>query len=813
MGLLTVACSEHTIPVAPPAELAPESPVSLSRSAVLTCRADVAALSVSCADESPRLSGGAHGDIIVGGQNLYVKLTSSNISYNSTTGGPFTFDVTVQNLLPQAMGTTNGTTADTGGVKVFFQTLPTPVGTGPITITNADGINGTFTATNQTYYKYSGSQLGADNILSPNETSQSKSWAFNVPNTVTTFTFAVYVNAALPAEQGYITVSPSSASVIEAGTQALTATVKTAVGNTLAGQTVTWGTGNSAVATVASDGTITAVAPGSTTITATSGARTGTTTVTVCPNLALGGVSVITGPTAASFCLAGGTGNEYVVVPYNGDAGSTLGVSVTATGISAVSGTPTPYVAPTAPVGLDIFAPKRDLSFESRLRARERSLAGSMRNVTRSETAVRAMRSLSPRTGPIRAIVSGPPTVGDVWSLNVETSSLDGCSAPDNRAATVKAVTTHAIILNENDNPAGFVQADFDEIAATFDTLVYPLITTTFGASADIDNNGRIVILYSRAVNELTPGLSSSYVGGFVYARDLYPTAACANSNVGEMFYMLAPDPTGVVNGNVRLVSDVKKMTIGTLAHEFQHLINASRRLYITPGADTYGEEGWLNEGLAHIAEELLYYHVSGKSPRSDLTLANIAATQTLVDAFNNYEGANYGRFKQHLIDPETDSPLQSDDDLGTRGSAWAFLRYAADRRGGTEATFWTALVKDATLTGTANLTAALGTSVTPWLRDFAAAVYADNISGGVPAAYSSASWNFRSVYSGIGGFSLAVVNPSSGVAYSPTLALGGGASYLRMGVAASTYAPVSITKAGGGALPSTFSAMVIRRK
>jgi hypothetical protein len=812
MGLLTVACSEHSVPVAPPVDLVPEAPISLAKSAVLTCRAEVAALSVSCGEESPKLSGGARGDITVGGQNVYVRLISGPVTYNATTGGPFSFTVKVVNKLPQAMGTTDGINPDTAGVKVFFQTLPTPVGTGPITISNADGVNGTFTATNQTYYKYSGAQLGPDNILTTEDTSSTKTWTFDVPNTVTSFSFAVYVNANVPAEQGYITVSPSAPSVIESGTQALSGTVKSAVGNTIAGQTISWSTGNSAIATVALDGTITAVAPGTTTITATSGSRTGTTTVSVCPNLALGGVSVITGPTAASFCLAGASGNEYVVVPYNGDAASTLGVSVTATGISTASGTPTPYLAPSARVGLDIFAPKRDFSFERGLRARERSIASSMKNVTRSEAAVRAMRSLTPSNGPRRTIISGVPTVGDVWNLNVETASADGCSAPDSRAATVKAVSTHAVILNENDNPSGFVQADYDEIAATFDTLVYPLITTTFGTQADIDGNSRIVILYTRAVNELTPAASSSYVGGFVYARDLYPAASCANSNVGEMFYMLAPDPTGVVNGNVRDVAMVKQATIGTLAHEFQHLINASRRIYVTPGASP-NEAGWLNEGLAHIAEELLYYHVSGKSPRADLAYSNIASSQALVDAFNNYAIANYGRFSEHLFAPETDSPLQSDDDLGTRGSAWAFLRYAADRRGGTEATFWTALVKDATLTGTANLTAALGTSVTPWLRDFAASVYADNIAVGVPSIYSSQSWNFRSVYAGLGGFSLAVVNPTSGVAYSPTLALGGGASYLRMGVAASTFAPVTITKAGGGALPSTFSAMVIRRK
>ena len=40
--------------------------------------------------------------IIVGGQNTFVKLTSSNIT---NTAGVFGFDVTVQNLIPQAMGT------------------------------------------------------------------------------------------------------------------------------------------------------------------------------------------------------------------------------------------------------------------------------------------------------------------------------------------------------------------------------------------------------------------------------------------------------------------------------------------------------------------------------------------------------------------------------------------------------------------------------------------------------------------------------------------------------------------------------------
>jgi hypothetical protein len=589
----------------------------------------------------------------------------------------------------------------------------------------------------------------------------------------------------------------------------LTATVKSAVGNTIAGQTVTYGTSDATVATVASNGVITAVGPGAATITATSGTRTGTHTVSVCPNLVVGAVSVFTGPAAASFCLAGASGNEYVVVPHNGNASATLGLNITGTGITAVSGTPTPY---RASVGLDVFSLKRDYAFERGLRARERALAATLAPVLgkESEEVVRASRRFAPGA-PSRAITPGVPIVGSSMTLNVQFGS--GCGSADNRTATVKSVGTHSIILNQDDNPAGFSQADFDEIAATFDALVHPLITGTFGAPADIDGNSRVAILYTRNVNALTPALSSSYTGGLVFSRDLFSTLSCAGSNVGEMFYMLAPDPTGVVNSNPRSVAFVKDVTIGTLAHEFQHLINASRRKYITAGA-AQNETVWLNEGLSHLAEELLYYNVSGNSPRADIDVGTIVSSQAQLDAFNDYASSNFGRLSSHLQAPAISSPTQLNDDLSTRGATWAFLRYAADRRGGTESTLWTALVRDATLTGTANLTAALGTSVDPWLRDFAASLYADNISGTVPASYATPSWNYRSIFdNGYGGYPLAVVNPTTGVPQTPTLALGGGASYLRMGVPATTYATVSVANSAGGALPSTLSVMVIRRK
>ena len=118
-----------------------------------------------------------------------------------------------------------------------------------------------------------------------------------------------------------------------------------------------------------------------------------------------------------------------------------------------------------------------------------------------------------------------------------------------------------------------------------------------FGAPCDIDDNGKIAILFTRAVNELTPANSPSFVGGFFFPRDLFPAHAaptfdvCATSNEGEMFYMLVPDPTGAINGNVpaRLR---RQLTTGILAHEFQHLINAGRRMYVNTPRRTSRRRG-----------------------------------------------------------------------------------------------------------------------------------------------------------------------------------------------------------------------------
>jgi uncharacterized protein YjdB len=80
-----------------------------------------------------------------------------------------------------------------------------------------------------------------------------------------------------------VTVSPTTLSLLAGQTGTLTATVRDAANNVLTDRQVTWTSSNTAVATVAPNGSVTAVAPGTATITAASEGRTGSATVTVSP--------------------------------------------------------------------------------------------------------------------------------------------------------------------------------------------------------------------------------------------------------------------------------------------------------------------------------------------------------------------------------------------------------------------------------------------------------------------------------------------------------------------------------------------------
>jgi alpha-tubulin suppressor-like RCC1 family protein len=199
LGVALIAACNRQNPVGPgPAE--PERDPGNPQAVVLAaieCTVSGIEGTMSCGPATGSLVPSA----IVGGQHRFVRLTSTNVA---TVGSTLSADVTVQNLTLLRMATSDGTTPDPNGVRVFFHTGPT----NGVTVANEDGTD-TFTASNQPFFQYSGAELGADQILEQGEVSSSQQWQFDLTGcgSPCTFSFTVLVSAITPDE------SPSARTV------------------------------------------------------------------------------------------------------------------------------------------------------------------------------------------------------------------------------------------------------------------------------------------------------------------------------------------------------------------------------------------------------------------------------------------------------------------------------------------------------------------------------------------------------------------------------------------------------------------------
>ena len=120
-------------------------------------------------------------------------------------------------------------------------------------------------------------------------------------------TAAVTVAAAAPVPVASVTVTPASASLTTGQGTQLQATLRDANGNILTGRTITWTSSNAAVATVSASGYVTSVAPGSATITATSGGVSGSAAISVAAPAPAPVASVAVTPASVSLSTGQGT--------------------------------------------------------------------------------------------------------------------------------------------------------------------------------------------------------------------------------------------------------------------------------------------------------------------------------------------------------------------------------------------------------------------------------------------------------------------------------------------------------------------------
>ncbi|MGH7577447.1 MAG: hypothetical protein ACREM1_20275 [Longimicrobiales bacterium] len=453
----------------------------------------------------------------------------------------------------------------------------------------------------------------------------------------------------------------------------------------------------------------------------------------------------------ASFCLESPDGGTYLLLPFVAgprDTAATVTVSVFGGGIG-----PAPSLDAVGPAASLVTASSADAAdlieatdaWHHVLRAREHA-------ELRQHAAGAATRPTPPRDAVQSPAAAESVAPGDLLALNVSAR----CDAQDMRGARVAAVTAHAIVTYDPANPTNgaFTDQDWQTFGTQFDALVQPVVTQNFGAVTDIDGNGRVILFFTRAVNEIVPpGGGIGIVGGFFWRGDLFPrdgipnrTAPCANGNEAEVLYLAVPDPEGEVRGVPISDATLRQVMVATIGHELQHLVSSGRRLYITEAPVL--EETWLNEGLSYIAEELLFYAAAGTEPRQNLTAQDILASSRSTDAFNTYGVGNLGRLNVFLQAPQ-DWSVMGEDAIPTRGAAWSFLRYLIDRDPRPDDVIIKALI-DGQQAGLANLTAALGEDPLPWMHDWSLSLFTDDLVTGLEPRFEQPSWALRDIISAL---------------------------------------------------------------
>jgi hypothetical protein len=325
--------------------------------------------------------------------------------------------------------------------------------------------------------------------------------------------------------------------------------------------------------------------------------------------------------------------------------------------------------------------------------------------------------------------------VGDIRAFqvcnNIPCSSVSDFATVSGRAEYVGA---HAALFADQASPTGgFSAADYQSLGVMFDEDLYGVATTAFGAESDVDQNGVVIVLFSPQVNTLTPEsqCATSVITGYFFGIDIDPGfQSDRRSNNGEVFYAVAPDPSGSVTCSLSTAS-VRRLVPVTFIHEFQHMISYYQHVLVRNGPS---EVLWLNEGMSHISEELGGLHFEAKG--QDTLFSRFA----IGDLYNGY---------LYLSNPGDvfTLPLTGTGTLEERGAAWLFLRWVLDQYGAGV----TRRLVETDLTGAENVVATVGTPFDRLLTQWFLANWVSDLPGfTAPSRLSYTTWSLRTTYSSL---------------------------------------------------------------
>ncbi len=347
-------------------------------------------------------------------------------------------------------------------------------------------------------------------------------------------------------------------------------------------------------------------------------------------------------------------------------------------------------------------------------------------------------------TAPSGAFLFDPPTLGSTRNFQVISSGTTG--AYKTVTARLAFIGSNLYMYIDTLAPAnGFTPAQLSAFGQLFDQTLYDIDVNAFGPPSDIDGNGHVIMLMSPVVNGLSPAskcATQGYIAGFFTPAD-FDGASDPESNQGEIFYSIVPDPSGTTSCT-HTVSDVGYGVPATFMHELQHLINYSQHVVVNHLSP---ESSWLDEGLSIVAEELgsVYYEQKCPAPACRTTPDQIFpdSSQGFVQSFL------YDSYQYALLPDTASLTLHTDSDNGFawRGGDWLLVRYLADRFGNTALRSLETGPSD----GLAAIASATGQPFGSVFGNFGLALYTDSFPGlprtTAPAANRFVSRNLRQLW------------------------------------------------------------------
>jgi hypothetical protein len=253
-------------------------------------------------------------------------------------------------------------------------------------------------------------------------------------------------------------------------------------------------------------------------------------------------------------------------------------------------------------------------------------------------------------------------------------------------AADLRAVGKHCqVYVDREHTDRDALQPTIDDAVKTFDESVFPLARKALGRCLDVDRDGRFTILFSPKLSRMSAG--KVRLEGFVRGADFFRDRAAPFGNRCDLMYL----NTDLKPGNYLR---------GIIAHEYTHAVVFSEHVLgdYLPAKERVDEESWLNEGLAHLAEDLHGFGWANLDHR--------------VAAF-------LGRPEQYplvVADYYADRVWRS---AGHRGAAYLFVRWCADAYGEDVAGRFV----QSSLRGVANLEAATREPFANLFREWTAAL------------------------------------------------------------------------------------------